>query len=270
MTSVRSFTPYLIVHDGAAAISFYASVFGAREIARYTEGSGRIGHAELSFAGHLLNLAEEHPEYDMRSPRTVGRVVGGISVQVDDADAVVAAAEKAGAKVLQPVKDEFHGDRAGRIEDPFGHVWSVHTQKVRVPAADLTKGWIEMAPGNTASVVTPVHEVGYYTFAVPDLGRGRTFYAGVFGWEFGATSRNGATSYSHVDNVRLPLGITDDAKGASPHLYYRVDDIEAATSRVRAHGGSAEPVLESKSGKSVACRDDQGVPFSLWEPAAGF
>lgn len=270
MTHVRGFTPYLTVHDGAGAIEFYQTVFGATEIARYTEGGGRVGHAELSFSGYLLNLAEEYPEYGMRSPRTVGSVVGGISLRVDDADAVVAAAARAGAKVLEAVKDEFHGDRVGRIEDPFGHVWSIHTQKVRVPLEDLKQGWTEMSPGGVATSAAPVEEVGYYTFAVPDVERGRKFYTGVFGWEFGATTRNGPTSSAHVENVRLPLGIVDDAKGTSPHLYYRVDDIQAALERVRAHGGTADAVIESKSGQAAECRDDQGVPFSLWEPAAGF
>ena len=37
--------PYLTVHDGAAAVAFYASAFGARETGeRYAEEDGRIGH----------------------------------------------------------------------------------------------------------------------------------------------------------------------------------------------------------------------------------
>jgi len=42
---------------------------------------------------------------------------------------VVRRAEAAGAKVLMPVADQFYGDRAGRIADPFGHVWAVATHK---------------------------------------------------------------------------------------------------------------------------------------------
>jgi uncharacterized glyoxalase superfamily protein PhnB len=39
--------------DGAsAAVDFHVRVFGARETARYTEGSDRLGYAELSFGGH--------------------------------------------------------------------------------------------------------------------------------------------------------------------------------------------------------------------------
>ena len=94
------------------------------------------------------------------------------------------------------------------------------------------------------------------------------------GWsikgELSAAQRTGDAAYAHVDNVRLPLGLTSDPKGPSPQLYYRVADIEEAIARVRANGGGAEPVWESKSGRGASCRDDQGVAFSLWEPAPGF
>lgn len=39
----------------------------------------------------------------------------------------VKQAESAGAKVTMPVADMFWGDRYGRLEDPFGHQWSVAT-----------------------------------------------------------------------------------------------------------------------------------------------
>jgi uncharacterized glyoxalase superfamily protein PhnB len=266
---VQSLTPYLIVDGAAAAVDFYVRVFGAREIARYTEGSGRLGHAELSFGGHLIHLADEYPEYGMRGPRAVGGVAGGIALQVDDADAVVAAAEAAGARVLQPVKEEFHGERSGRVEDPWGHVWSVRTSTKRVPAAELTQGWVDMGAGNTAVVNPPAVEVGYYTLAVPDVARGRAFYGAVFGWEFGPTADGQGGTYAHVENVRLPLGLTGD-RTTGPKLYYRVADIDDAVARVRAHGGYTDAISESRSGRGAECRDDQGVAFALWEPAPGF
>ena len=30
---------------------------------------------------------------------------------------------KAGAEVLYPLADQFYGDRAGRLRDPFGQQW---------------------------------------------------------------------------------------------------------------------------------------------------
>jgi PhnB protein len=62
-----------------------------------------------------------------------------IHLYVKDADAMVSQAYDAGAKILQPVKDEFYGDRAGKLEDPFGHVWLIATRKEDVAPEDLQK-----------------------------------------------------------------------------------------------------------------------------------
>lgn len=46
---------------------------------------------------------------------------------VEDVDTAVARAVEAGAKITMPVADMFWGDRYGKIEDPFGHSWSLAT-----------------------------------------------------------------------------------------------------------------------------------------------
>lgn len=46
---------------------------------------------------------------------------------VADVDAFVARAVAAGAKITMPVADMFWGDRYCKLEDPFGHHWSVAT-----------------------------------------------------------------------------------------------------------------------------------------------
>jgi PhnB protein len=40
-----------------------------------------------------------------------------------DVDSVWERAVKAGATVIYPLEDQFYGDRAGRLRDPFGHQW---------------------------------------------------------------------------------------------------------------------------------------------------
>jgi uncharacterized glyoxalase superfamily protein PhnB len=50
-----------------------------------------------------------------------------LHLAVDDVDAVIAQAAKAGAKITMPPQDMFWGDRYGRLEDPFGHQWSLAT-----------------------------------------------------------------------------------------------------------------------------------------------
>jgi len=37
------------------------------------------------------------------------------------------ALSEAGAKVTMPLENTFWGDRYGKLEDPFGHSWSVAT-----------------------------------------------------------------------------------------------------------------------------------------------
>jgi PhnB protein len=116
---------YLCVSDAAAAIAFYLRAFGARELFRLTEPSGRIGHAELDFGGVTVMLSDEFPECGIRSASTIGATPVTLHLHVDDADAMLAAAVAAGAVLERPAKDEFYGERSGSVRDPFGHRWLI-------------------------------------------------------------------------------------------------------------------------------------------------
>ena len=123
--AIHELFAYLCVDDCAKAIAWYAEVFGATEKFRLTEPSGRIGHAELDFGGTTLMLADEFPEYGIRSARSIGATAVTIHLHVDDADAVVDRAVKAGAALEIAVQDQFYGERSGSFRDPFGHRWNV-------------------------------------------------------------------------------------------------------------------------------------------------
>ncbi len=120
-------TPYLHVSGAADAIEFYKSVLGARERMRMPMGEGRIGHAELEFGDALVMLADEFPDLGFRGPRAVGGSPVTLALYVEDVDATFAKAVEAGAKPLQEPETQFYGDRSGRIEDPWGHIWSIST-----------------------------------------------------------------------------------------------------------------------------------------------
>jgi PhnB protein len=122
-------TPYLIVNGAAKAIEFYTRAFGAVEIERMEDPSGKVHHAEISIGDSRLMLADEHPEVGALCPETVGGSPVGIHVYVEDVDAVVAAAVAAGARLTRPVVDQFYGDRIGGITDPFGHRWHIATHQ---------------------------------------------------------------------------------------------------------------------------------------------
>ncbi len=120
-------TPQLCCADAGRAIAFYVAAFGAREEFRLTEPGGKIGHAELRIGDALIMLADEYPDYDVRSPRAYGGTPVSLKLQVPDVEAFVARAVAAGATLVRPPADQFYGERSARLGDPFGHAWSVST-----------------------------------------------------------------------------------------------------------------------------------------------
>jgi PhnB protein len=122
-------TPYLCVHDAAAAIDFYVAAFGAVEAMRIPQPppDTRLGHAEISVGGARIMLSDEFPEMGVVSPRTLGGSPFQLHLSFADVDieAVFAQAVAAGATVTRPLADQFYGERAGSILDPFGHRWTL-------------------------------------------------------------------------------------------------------------------------------------------------
>jgi PhnB protein len=142
---MSTITPYLCVADAARAIAFYEKAFGAVESMRLTDPeSGRVGHAQLRIGDASLMLADEYPDFGVRSPRAFGGSPVRMSLQVPDVDAAVERAVAAGAKLVRPVMDQFYGERSGTIEDPFGHVWVVSSHKEDVAADEMQRRWSAM------------------------------------------------------------------------------------------------------------------------------
>ena len=135
----HAITPYLSIKGAADAIEFYKKAFGATEAARMAQPDGRIGHAELQIGDSRIMLADEFPEMDFRSPRSIGGRPVHIHLYVEDVDAVVGRALASGAKALRPIQDQFYGDRSGSVIDPYGHVWHVATHKEDLSMDELRR-----------------------------------------------------------------------------------------------------------------------------------
>jgi PhnB protein len=134
----HSITPYLIFKGAAAAIDFYKKAFGATELFRMPDASGkRVGHAELKIGDSPIMLADESPEMGYLSPQTLGGTPVSILLYVEDVDSTVPRAVAAGAKLVRPIKDQFYGDRSGTLHDPFGHVWTIATHIKDVSAEEM-------------------------------------------------------------------------------------------------------------------------------------
>jgi uncharacterized glyoxalase superfamily protein PhnB len=127
-------SPHLVVAGAAEAIAFYKTAFGAVEKIRMPGKDGKLMHACVQICGSSVMLVDEMPEWGALSPKALKGTPVTIHLYVDDVDAFVDRAVKAGATVKMPVADMFWGDRYGVIVDPFGHNWSIAT-----PQRELTE-----------------------------------------------------------------------------------------------------------------------------------
>ena len=124
---MRTVTPHLVCAGAADAIEFYKKAFGAQEVARLPGPDGKIMHAMIRVGDSAIMLVDEAPQWGMLGPKSLKGSPVTIHLYVEDADAFVARAVKAGAEVTMPLADMFWGDRYGKLKDPFGHDWSVGT-----------------------------------------------------------------------------------------------------------------------------------------------
>jgi uncharacterized protein len=115
-------------------------------------------------------------------------------------------------------------------------------------------------------------ELSFFELGVEDAERGRAFYEGLFGWRLERGPSGGGFT---IDTPTIPGGMHGGDRGATPYLFFAVDDLDAALERVRELGGAIEEMegasadddeTVARFGRFKFCRDDQGSPFGLHQP----
>ena len=120
--------------DVARAIDWLGGAFGFREHGeRFTDGDGRVTHAELELDGATVMLGWPGPDY--RSPKRHAQecaqaarwlatpwVVDGVHVEVANLDTHYERARAAGATILREPEDLPFG-RLYAAADLEGHRW---------------------------------------------------------------------------------------------------------------------------------------------------
>ena len=123
---LHSVTPSLVCTPCTEAIDFYQRAFGAEEVgSRMTGPDGVVAHAEIRIGDSVIMLGDEWPDGPTQSPTTLGGSTAALFIYTNDVDALWQRAIAAGAKEVFPLQDQFYGDRAGRVRDPFGHTWGL-------------------------------------------------------------------------------------------------------------------------------------------------
>lgn len=138
-------TPYIVVDNAAAAIDFYAAVFGATTVSRLEaqapDGSTYIGQAELDFGGAgRLQISDPQPGFGLVAPDpSAPGISQSIMIYVPDVDATLARAAELGGEVKEQPSDFVSGDRFGAFVDPFGRRWAVMTRVADLSAEEAAQ-----------------------------------------------------------------------------------------------------------------------------------
>jgi PhnB protein len=141
---MHTVTPHLVCAGAAEAIEFYQKAFGATELSRVPGANGKLMHASVRIGDSVVMLNEEMPEWGAFGPKSLKGSAVTIHLYVENADAVFEQAVAAGAKVTMPLDDMFWGDRYGKVEDPFGHQWSIGSHVRDVSPEEMQKAMEQM------------------------------------------------------------------------------------------------------------------------------
>jgi PhnB protein len=142
----RRVTPTLVVDGAAKALAFYAEVFGATERARIPGPGDTIVHAEIEIGDSVLIVEDASPFMGTKAP-PAGGLDGSpifLYLYVEDVDATVERATKAGATLVRAPENQFYGERDGFIIDPFGHGWTVASHVEDVAPEEMMRRMAEM------------------------------------------------------------------------------------------------------------------------------
>lgn len=273
VTAEQAVTAYLTVKDAASAIEFYKKAFGAQETMRLVEPSGKIGHAHIVIGSSTIMLADEYPDYGAISPQSMGGSPVRIKLSVPNADEFFRRAVTAGAKVLRPVADQFYGERAGQLSDPFGYTWIVSTPIEKMSAEEMQRRF-EAAIGPAVpkpGAVDPIRK-GFRTvtpyLSAPDGVALLDFVKQVFGGEEifrSVGSAGGIHGEVRMGDTMLMVGggIPGKAWKAAPNtaaLHVYVPDCDATYQRALAAGGTSidVPADQDYGERSCTVKDFAG------------
>ena len=257
-------TPCLVLRDPVGAIEFYKRALGATELMRFADPNGQILHAEIAVGDSRIAIAPEVPEWGNLGPQALGGSAVPIQLYVEDVDAFAQRAVGAGATVLIPIADQFYGDRAGRLADPFGHIWIVGTHKEDVSTEEMRRRVEAWTHEHVAE--PPLARAYRVEPHLPVEGASRLidFLQHAFGAE--ETSRHtrpdGSVAHAEVrigDSV-ITIGEALEVKPAPTALHLYVPDADASYARSLRAGATSvqEPADQHYGDREAGVQDPFG------------
>lgn len=138
----HSITPGFAVQGVDRAIEFFKEALGAQEHSVFPGPDGKVMHCELRVGDSLFMIGEPMMG---QQPHNMH-----VMLYVNDCDSTFHRAVEAGATSKEQPKDQFWGDRAGRLTDPFGNEWMIATHKEDLTPEKMMERMKEMMAATPA------------------------------------------------------------------------------------------------------------------------
>ena len=119
-STYSTITPYLIVPDADAELSFLTTAFGAIEVGVQRNADNTVMHAELRIGDSLVMLGQSSARWPPQR--------AALYLWVDDVDATYAKALQAGATSESEPEDKPYGHRNAGVVDRNGVTWWIAAQ----------------------------------------------------------------------------------------------------------------------------------------------
>jgi PhnB protein len=113
-------SPYLVVDGASQTIDFLIRVFGAVELRRFPDSTGKLMHAEVRIDDTVVMLADSGEDWPP--------VPCHVHIYVSEVEAVYRRALEAGATPVQEPVQKDDDDKRGGVRDAGGTTWWIATK----------------------------------------------------------------------------------------------------------------------------------------------
>ena len=236
----------LATTDQAAAKRFYSSLFGWSAVdVPISEGDV---YSLMQIDGkRVAGIGPQPP--DMQSQGIPS--FWAVYVKHDDADAVAEKISAAGGTLMMPPMDVMEEGRMVMAQDPTGAAFGV---------------W-QPNRHTGAEVVNSPNSLVWTELYSPNLKAARQFYGDVFGWNFEDDGSGYVTAGLNGRRHAGMMTLTPEMGNMPPNwtAYFMVDDIKAATDKVKELGGNVlmPNVSAGEVGTFSVVQDPQGAVFHI-------
>jgi len=128
---LQGLNTYFSVKQSARFLDFLAQAFGAEVLENQANKDGSIAHAKVRIGDTVVELSEGRAPW---GPRAVAH-----HYYVHNCDEVFARALKEGCKQLQPMADQFYGDRSRSLVDAWENHWYIATHQEDLTTEEMAQ-----------------------------------------------------------------------------------------------------------------------------------